>query len=157
MFKSTLSDNYGYDESFGFNDLKIYYCNKSFGTCENEHIDKNITSPIEVLNAADNFSIDNWTSNASNKVDNLVTTCGGEKVLGGFNVGGYGVYFKRVFILPEHTRISVKFKGWMLDSWDNEKYIVSANSKFPIKVSFDLHDRSRRHICGNSYWKDETK
>jgi len=50
----------------------------------------------------------------------LLTNCGGSRILGGYGVAGKGVFFKRTFNLPRHSRISVSFKGWSIDSWDNE-------------------------------------
>ena len=58
----------------------------------------------------------------NSRARHLITNCGGSRLLGGFGVGGKGIFFKRTFNLPRHTRVSVSFKGWSIDSWDNELY-----------------------------------
>jgi len=56
--------------------------------------------------------------------------------LGGHNIAGARVYYERTFYLPRHSRITVRFKGYSIDSWDNEKYNVWAAGRDPIKINF---------------------
>ena len=94
----------------------------------------NTRNVIRVLSNHDNYSTAGWRHNAKNR--NIITQCGRDRLLGGFGVAGKGVFFERTFKLPRHSRVTVTFRGYSIDSWDNEKYNVWAGGKDPIKINF---------------------
>jgi len=54
-------------------------------------------------------------------------------MMGGYGIGGRGVWFKKVFHLVKHTRITLIINAFAIDSWDNEYFKVDADGKNIIK------------------------
>lgn len=58
---------------------------------------------------------------------NFVTKCSSTKIIGGFKVGGAGIWFERDFDLPAHKRLTIRLKAFAIDAWENEKFIISVD------------------------------
>lgn len=50
-------------------------------------------------------------------------------MIGGWNIAGKGIWFKKTFYLLNHKRVTLTINAIALDSWDNEKFMVDANGK----------------------------
>ena len=68
---------------------------------------------------------------------------GEDKLFGGYNVGGRGVYFQRTFKLTSHKRVTVAFRAYIVDSWDNEYYRLYADNKLVFNKRYWYNDRNR--------------
>jgi len=86
------------------------------------------------LTENDNFNLSEWKTNSKSRY--LVTKCGPEKVLGGYRVGAGNIWFKRTFRLPAHTRVTISFVAFILDSWDYEDFIVKVGNEEVYKKTF---------------------
>ena len=69
------------------------------------------------------MNVSGFTGNAAVKL----TTCGTKKMLGGYRVAGKGHFYRKSVNLPSHKRLAIRLTAYMIDSWDNEYYIVKAN------------------------------
>jgi len=75
--------------------------------------------------------------------------------LGGYEIGGKGVFFERKINIPDHKRVTISFTIFALDSWDNEFFIVTADGTEIVKEKFLYNTGSK--VCANAGWKDRTK
>ena len=50
-------------------------------------------------------------------------------MIGGYNIGGKGIWFSKVFLLKKHSRVTVAINAYALDSWANEYFKVDADGK----------------------------
>lgn len=56
--------------------------------------------------------------------DKLITACGDDRMLGGYGVFGKSAVVTKLFKLPPHKAISIKFKLYKIDSWDNHHFFA---------------------------------
>ena len=60
----------------------------------------------------------------------MSSVCDNKKVIGGYSVGGKTIYFEREIKLPgniPHSKVTLIFNLYAIDSWDSEYYIIEAN------------------------------
>jgi len=50
-------------------------------------------------------------------------------MIGGFNIGGKGIWFSKKFLLTKHNMVTIKINAIALDSWDKERFRVYADGK----------------------------
>lgn len=55
------------------------------------------------------------------------TACGGISMLGGFGLFGRGAIITNKLKLPGHYRLKIKLLFAKIDSWDNERAILSVD------------------------------
>jgi hypothetical protein len=67
--------------------------------------------------------IESWVPSFAASKD-LITSCGGNRLYGGFGVFGRSSSITRIFQLPPHNGVLVKFKLFKIDSWDNERFFL---------------------------------
>ena len=103
------------------------------------------------------FSLEASSWNATNLIStNMITTCSGYELLGGYKVlGTSGTFQKDYGSLPSHNIIYFQIRFFLLDNWQllDQLYLqfddtsVSAGNIYQTKILFSS-------LCGNPLYKD---
>ena len=77
-----------------------------------------------------------------------ITTCGTERMFGGYGKFGQGMELTKIFdVLPTHTSVQITFSFFKIDSWDAEIFEVWVDgvSKFSKAYNFNT---GAGNLCG---------
>jgi hypothetical protein len=115
--RSTLNQA-ALDESWGIRDVILFTTVITDATAN-----PNSKAFYSAFNTQRFTDSDGWTVNSPFQAT-IITACAGQRLLGGYKVFGKGSSIVKYITLPPHYEVSIKFKLYKIDSWDNEKFLL---------------------------------
>jgi hypothetical protein len=114
---------------------------------------------VHVENFDNATTLTNWHIGSQNA--DLLTDCGGESILGGYNKAGKNRFLEKSFNLAgiPHNEVKITYELYSIDSWDeNEGAWLEINGK-RFSNSYSWHYvRNRKQVCGREgasiLWND---
>jgi hypothetical protein len=114
---------------------------------------------VHVENFDNATTLTNWHIGSQNA--DLLTDCGGESILGGYNKAGENKFLEKSFNLAgiPHNEVKITYELYSIDSWDeNEGAWLEINGK-RFSNSYSWHYvRNRKQVCGREgasiLWND---
>lgn len=138
------------ESKWGIKDMFIYYspcsahCKECTGpsagecsACQSEYSlqDGTCQKMHQFRQFAAEFTTDDFTDLAgwqlaNHESNNLLSTCGDKKLVGGYSILGAGSSGRKTYTdLPDHTRLKLTIQLWKIDQWDNQDLILTADNQ----------------------------
>jgi len=95
------------------------------------------------------FEEDLSQDNVTGWTKNVVTECGGIRMIGGYCQFGGGEFKKSFLKLPEHTQLRIEATYHFIDSWDNEAGYMRANNGRDGEMQYLWIDRYSAFVGSN--------
>lgn len=105
----------------------------------------------DLYTTSDFANLNGWTTNSY--ASNYVSTCGNsnQKLLGGYQISGSGVYFTKNFTnLPPHTQFRLDFGFFFGDYWNGESFFIIKEDSSTIYSNSHRASSYRTSFCGAS-------
>lgn len=143
-FSSTLDQNPD-DEAWGIRNfvLSTEMCNGNCAVVTEEFMEDTF----------EEGEIVDW--NFDKEYPTKITKCD-KTIVGGYKVFGKTKLTKKFSGLPTHTKVIINLKMYFIDSWDNERFVVSSGRN-TNEVNTKANNGDNTNVCGGTYKNDDVR
>jgi len=97
--------------------------------------------------------VDDFEWTISSPLTTTIAACNSKSLIGGPAILKKDMRIYKVFTLPAHTKIKILAKIYIIDTWNDEAFIMSVDEIVIISTKFNSL-KSNQILCGDTATKD---